>query len=1615
MALNDAKKSVLLENVILNIRQKFPKENAAIVERFVNKFYGNMDKNDLQDRNDSDLYGSAISLWNALNSITKEKQHIRVYNPELSKHGWQSTHTIIEIILEDTPFLVDSIRMALNRLHVTSHLFLHQPLHVQRGHDQKVVNIFEPGEKTELTQLETVLFIEVDRQTKDEEIKALAREIMSVIKEVELIVYDWQLMLNELNNIISDISNRNLPCSEEDIELSKEFLSWVAGGEFTLMGYRQYDIKAVEGDHEIVPNHTTSLGLMKNSHHSQPRRLGTMPQSARHEALGTNLLVLTKTNTKSRVHRPAYIDYIGIKRFDAHGKVIGEDRFIGLFAASIYNTSAMQIPLINRKIVQVMEMAGFEQGSHSYKAMLHVLETYPRDELIQSKEDDLLRVGKGILTMQDRDICRLFVRRDVYGRFFSCMVYVTKDRYTTSLRQKVQKILKEHFNGVGDVEYTTYFSESSLARTHYIIRVENNNFDVDLNEIQDNLVEAARLWNDKLEDSLRAHYGESEGNRLTKRYDDAFPPAYKEVIIPGSAVADIAKLESLDDEKKMAMLFYQAQEESKDSKEVKLKLFLRDKPIFLSDVLPTLENMGLTVVEETPYQVNTTDGTVFWILDFTMLYQTKTVFNIDKSQALFQDAFASVWNGSLEDDGFNSLVLQAGLTGREVSVLRAYAKYMKQTGVAFSQAYVQETLRRYPEIAQLLFKLFKARFFPSPESKNPQPYNKINQNLIERLEHVENLDDDRIIRRFMESIEATSRTNFYQKNSSDEFKDYISFKLEPIHITDIPQPVPMFEIFVFSPRVEGVHLRWGKVSRGGLRWSDRREDFRTEVLGLVKAQQVKNTVIVPVGAKGGFFCKNLPKGDREAFFEEGKECYRTFIRGLLDITDNIIKGEVKHPIDVVRHDEDDYYLVVAADKGTATFSDIANEISLEYGHWLGDAFASGGSVGYDHKKMGITARGAWESVKRHFREIGVDCQSADFTCIGVGDMGGDVFGNGMLLSRHIRLVAAFNHMHIFVDPEPDAERSYKERERLFNLPRSTWADYDTDLISQGGGVFARSLKSIRLTDEMKRLLHSSKESMTPVEMIKHLLCLDVDLLWNGGIGTYVKSEVESNSDVGDRSNDAVRVNGKQLRAKIVGEGGNLGCTQLGRIEYAKNGGRINTDFTDNVGGVDCSDNEVNIKILLNQVVEDGDLTVKQRNDLLYQMTDSVSTIVLRNAYRQSQTITVAEQHGVNKLKEFQRFVHMLERDGALDRELEFLPSDEEFSERLVDNKGLTRPELSVLVAYAKMVLKESLNCEEINKNDFLAEIAVKSFPNMLIRQFRSAILDHPLRAEIIATRLANIFVDDLGLNFVARMGDETGASSSEIAICCVMVLEIFNMDSILRAIESQDNKMSAQVQAEQLYFVRRMCRRMTRWFLRVRDRSWDIDNNIRFFKQPVEIISENLPSLLEENDSLALQTAIQSLVAKKVPEDIAVKIAKLQPLFSALDIAQVADHNQMDILTVANVYYALGARLGLHWFIEQINQQSVSNHWQVLARAAYREDLDWQQRTLTSVALEAFQEDNPDWNAILEGWMSEHDTEIKRWLHMLSDFKTSTNHEFAKFSVALRELNLLQLNCRSKS
>ncbi|WP_105168427.1 NAD-glutamate dehydrogenase [Pseudoalteromonas sp. T1lg23B] len=1608
MTQNEGPASVILDNVCKLIHKKVHAENVSLVETFAKALYSNMSKEDLANRNDSDLYGAALSLWNSLEKNNSDDAVIRVFNPEVAKDGWQSSHTIVEIIAKDMPFLVDSVRMAMNRENIVSHLLLHCPLKIQRDDAGKITAISNLKAEQESSSTKTVFFIEIDRQTDKKDIESFTKELESVLQDVSLAVEDWLPIRDKLKSVIKELPSRHFQCEESEVTEALEFLEWLTQDNFTFMGYRQYDLCPVQGDYELKHVADTSLGLMKKSADDQGRLLSELPEVARKEARSNNLLILTKTNSLSRVHRPAYVDYVGIKRFDDKGNVIGEDRFIGLFSSSFYNNSAADVPVLRGKIDRIMQMCDFAQGTHAYKAVLNILETYPRDELVQARESELLEVATGVLQVQERDMCRLFVRKDTYGRFFSCMVYVPRERYNTALRRETQQLLANAFQSKEKVEFTTYFSESTLARTHYTVRVADNNIEYNVKDIENNLVEAARTWEDKLHDALLESAGEARGNELFRKYSAAFPGAYKDVVLPSASVVDIEKLEQLDDDNKLDMLFYRPQEEA-NSQIVRLSLFHKDVPIHLSDVMPMLENFGLRVIGETPYAVKSSDGQINWIMDFSMLLDSKGISDFNKVSARFRAALTNVWHNRLENDGFNRLVLLGGLTGREASILRAYAKYMRQIGVTFSQSYIESTFDHYPHIAAQIVDLFVKKFSPTKPATQ-KAIDKTIAEIYEELENVANLDDDRIIRLYVDMINATLRTNFFQKEQDGSNKSYVSFKIKSSDIPDMPLPLPAFEIFVYSPRVEGVHLRGGKVARGGLRWSDRREDFRTEVLGLVKAQQVKNTVIVPVGSKGGFVCKQLPT-DREAFFKEGQECYKIFIRGLLDITDNIVHGDIVPPLNVVRHDEDDPYLVVAADKGTATFSDIANGIAEDYNFWLGDAFASGGSIGYDHKKMGITAKGGWESVKRHFREMDIDCQTTEFTVVGIGDMAGDVFGNGMLLSKHIRLQAAFNHMHIFIDPTPDAASSYKERERLFALPRSSWEDYDKSLISEGGGIFSRAAKSITLTPEMKKMLGTKKASMTPNELIKAVLMMPSDLLWNGGIGTYIKHSKETNADVGDRANDALRINGAELGAKVFGEGGNLGATQLGRIEFASKGGRINTDFIDNVGGVACSDNEVNIKILLNGLVAEGDLTKKQRNELLYSMTDEVSELVLADCYRQTHTLSITKSKGPATLKEKVRFIHALEKEGKLDRSIEFLPTDEELAERAAAGKDLTRPELSVLVSYSKMVLKESLVVDDVSENPYYRQLLVNSFPVPLREKFNAAMDNHPLRKEIIATKLANNIVNDMGLNFMVRMNEETGATDSEIALCYSIASAIFEMKSTWGAIAALDNKIPAAVQTEMLYQLRRTVRRATRWFLRHRNKAMTIEQTIEFFAPVFKDVSKNLHSYMVDAESAAILANAKKLEEQGVPSDIAMRIVSLSSLFSVMDLAEVAHNSGRKVDVVSHTYFKLGASMGLHWFLDQITAQPVSNHWQALARASYREELDWQQRSLSEVVLNSFDGDESDVNALIEQWMDNQTALLHRWQQMLQEFKTSQSHDFAKFSVALRELMLLSHNC----
>ncbi|OEF30194.1 NAD-glutamate dehydrogenase [Vibrio rumoiensis] len=1601
---------VLLEKVYQLIQEKLESKTKPLVSKLAEHLYSNISQDDLFQRNESDLYGAVVSIWQHILEKPPETISVRVFNPTLSRQGWQSTHTIVEVVVPDSAFLVDSIKMALSRLDLTSHFMANAPTRIERKASDIV------GVNTNKGDMQSLFHIEIDRINDKNRMTELKQELLSVLQDTRLVVEDWQQMTDQLYTVISDIekNRKNIPVEAERMEEGLAFLKWLGQHNFTFMGYKEFDLKATEGDFELVPSESQPLGLFTQTQRVHTYKLSDLIESARLEARKPELLILTKGSSASTIHRPAHTDYVGIKKFDDKGNVIGEHRFIGLYTSAVYNQSVESIPLIRDKVTRILHASGYLKGSYSWKALHNILENYPRDELLQAKESELQEVGMGVVQMQDRDLLRLFVRKDPFGRFFSCMVYVTKERYNTELRFKTQEILKRYFDSNQRVEFTTYFSESPLARTHYIVRVDNNNQEVNVKSIERNLMEASSSWDDRLTQSIMSSFGENQGTTLAKEYKNAFSRSYKEdTLAGGTAVADIEQLEALNEDNKLGMLFYRPQEERADSKAVRLKLYHRDEPIHLSDVMPMLENLGLRVIGESPYEIQKADGTVYWILDFSMLHRSNQKVDLREARDRFQQAFAAIWSGDLESDGFNRLILSGGLSGREVTILRSYARYMRQVGFPFSQQYIEDTLSNHPELAQILVNLFTKRFDPSVKART-KAEEKLVKSIKEKLEKVESLDDDRIIRRYMEMILATIRTNFYQTDKDGNAKPWLALKLQPRNIPEIPAPVPEFEIFVYAPDIEGVHLRAGKVARGGLRWSDRQEDFRTEVLGLVKAQQVKNTVIVPVGAKGGFVCKRQPNfTTRDEIFAEGQRCYQRFIRALLDVSDNIIEGKVVPPNNVVRHDEDDAYLVVAADKGTATFSDLANSVAAEYNFWLGDAFASGGSNGYDHKAMGITAKGGWESVKRHFREMGIDSQTTDFTCVAIGDMAGDVFGNGMLLSKHIRLQAAFNHMHIFIDPNPDSASSWIERDRLFKLPRSSWEDYDQSLISQGGGVFSRRSKSITLTPEIQKMLSTQKQSVTPTELIKMLLTMQVDLLWNGGIGTYVKSSSENNTDVGDRANDGLRINGSELKAKVVGEGGNLGMTQLGRIEYALTGGRVNTDFVDNVGGVDCSDNEVNIKIFLNTLVANGDLTIKQRNEILDSMEEEVGEIVLDDAYCQSESISVSEHQGTAQVKEQIRFIHTLEKLGKLDRNLEYIPDDETLLEREKKGEGLTRPELSVLIAYAKMVLKEQLACDEISNDPFNAKLLVQYFPERLRRNYSDFMVQHPLRQEIIATSLANQMVNEMGCNFVTRLQDETGASVIDITNAYVASRVIFDAESMFEDIRELDNVASSHVQYELLISVSRILRRSTRWLLRNRMMKLNVDEIIAHYLEDVKAIQKGMDTFLVSDEVKEHNQQANDWIKQGVTEELANKVARLSSLYSTLDISSVAAECNVPIDQTARMYFTLGDRLSLHWFLNQINNQPIDNHWQALARASFREDLDWQQRQLTLQVLSCAYQAEKEWvvEVALDQWIETNQVSLERWDNILNEFKVGSAHEFAKFSVALRELVLLNLNC----
>ncbi|MCA1728288.1 MAG: NAD-glutamate dehydrogenase [Actinobacteria bacterium] len=1599
-------KDELLDKVVARVREQLPGDQAPQAEEFVRQYYGWVAPEDLHERSPVDAYGAAIAHWNFARQREPGSSKVRVYDPQFEEHGWQSTHTVVEMVNDDMPFLVDSTRMEINRQGYGIHLMLHPVIKVRRDDEGRLVEVLDPTSTDEDAISESIIHVEVDRQTEPEALQQLHNCIRTVLEDVSAAVEDWPQMRGKARSIASGFDEEAPSVDAEELAEARAFIEWISDDNFTFLGCRDYDLLSQNGEDALQAIQGSGLGILRETNpETLSQSFAKLPPEVRRLARTPTLLNLTKANSRSTVHRPSYLDYIGVKRFDSSGEVSGEQRFLGLYTFSAYSASVLKIPIVRRKAMSVLERAGFPEGSHNEKDLMEILETYPRDELFQISEEELFEVAMGILHLQERQRVRLFVRRDTYGRFFSCLVYVPRDRYNTDIRRRMQDILQDALGGES-AEFNVRLSESILARLHFTIYTAPGAFpDYDADEIEARLVEATRSWTNKLYDALIEQCGEEHGIELFHAYREAFPPGYRDDYLVRTAVIDIRRIEDLSSENDPGMSLYHPLEAPEDF--LRFRLYRLGEQISLSEVMPLLEDMGVEVADQRPYKIEPAGGTPVWINDFGLVHEAQGELRTEQVKEIFQDAFARSWRGTVEADGFNRLVLRARLTWREISILRAYCKYLRQTGTTFSQRYMEETLAANPHIARLLVDLFKVRLDPDRQQHAEQETERLTSEIKEALDAVTSLDEDRILTRFLNVTQATLRTNYFQSGQDGEPKDYLSFKLDPTNIPELPLPRPRFEIFVYSPRAEGIHLRGGEVARGGIRWSDRREDFRTEILGLMKAQTVKNAVIVPVGAKGGFVVKQPPVGgDRDSLMQEVEACYRTLICGMLDLTDNLAGDRVVPPPQVMRYDEDDPYLVVAADKGTATFSDLANGISAEYGFWLGDAFASGGSTGYDHKAMGITARGAWESVERHFRGLGVNVQSTDFTVVGIGDMSGDVFGNGMLLSRHIKLVGAFNHQHIFLDPDPDAETSFKERERLFDLPRSSWTDYDESIISEGGGVFPRSAKSIPLSPEVQRLLAVEADSVTPNEVMNALLKARVDLLWNGGIGTYVKSSEETNAEVGDRTNDALRADGNELACCVVGEGGNLGFTQRGRIEYALGGGRIYMDAIDNSAGVDCSDHEVNIKILLDAIVENGDMTVKQRNELLSRMTEEVGQLVLRDNYQQTQAIDHAVDLAHPMVDVHARYIYALAQSGRLNRELEFLPSEEALGERRSNDMGLTAPELAILLSYTKITLYKELLASDAPEDPFLSGELEQYFPTLLRERFREQMREHRLHREITATHVANSIVNRCGLSFAFRLGEETGAAGPDIARAYTAAREIFDMRTLWVEIEALDNRAQAGTQTRIFLEGRKLVERATRWLLRNRRAPLDIAAMISYFSEGAEELIERIPELMLDGDRESMERATAQMVEANVPPELAKRAAILGAMFSALDVVDVADATGQPLGAVATVYFTLGDRLKLHWLRDHIEALPRDNRWRTLARSALRDDIYSQQAALTAEILRAVPEDLPALERI-NVWVDTNPGPVERALQILADINSSGTFDLSTLSVALREIRNL--------
>jgi glutamate dehydrogenase len=1600
----DQEKQHLLAALSELVASRFPDNEVPRVTALMQAYYREAAPIDLVDRDPVQLYGAALGHWRLAQHRQAGVPAVRVYSPTVEDDGWESGATIVDIVTDDMAFIVDSVTMAAGVRGLDLHLLVHPIVEVCRDEAGAMVGIGGVDTGCAEPHRESFVHMEIDRLASAAARAELEADIRQVLAELRATIDDWAPMREAAERLAAELDAPGHDARRNEAAAAAELLRWMASGHFIFLGYREYDFIDDGTLAAVVSRPASGLGILRQTE-ATTTDLGAITAELAEEARRPKLLILTKSNAESRIHRAAPMDYVSVKEIDADGVVRGERRFLGLYTASVYSESVRAIPVLRQRAQVVVERAGFLPGSHDASHLLAILEGLPRDELFQmSDEDQLFDMALRILHLRDRRQVSLFVRRDVFGRFYSCIVHVPRDRHNTIVRKRIQDALMAAFEGVRS-DFSVAITSAATARLHVLVYTRPGAVAaVDEVALERRLGQLVRTWTDDLQNELIDALGEERGHELFERWGTAFPASYQEEVLPDAAVNDILRLEELTSDD-LDVILHRPLEATQW--EWATKLYRTGGPLSLTSILPILHDLGFKVLDERPYELEPAGSHRCWIYDFGVLVPEGTELDAVTRRRV-ERSVLSVWRGETESDRLAQLVVLAGLGWDDVAVLRAYRRYQRQLGSALSQASVEEALARHPAIAAKLVALFRSRFDPAKAGADQELEQvQLRGEILEALDAVTSLDEDRALRSFLTLIDATLRTNSF---STTRDATTLSFKLDPTAIPELPRPRPFREIFVYSPRVEGVHLRGGSVARGGIRWSDRRDDFRTEILGLLKAQAVKNAVIVPVGAKGGFVPRHLPDStDRAVVMAEVVACYETFIAALLDLTDNLIGGGIVPPADVMRLDGDDPYLVVAADKGTATFSDNANRLAVERQFWLGDAFASGGSKGYDHKVMGITARGAWESVRRHFRELGIDADHDPITVVGIGDMSGDVFGNGMLLSPHLRLIAGFDHRHIFIDPDPDPARAFAERRRLFDKSPSSWWDYDRDEMSVGGGIFHRTAKSVTLTDEMRQVLATDATTLTPTELISVILRAPADLLWNGGIGTYVRASTETNEAAADRANDGLRVTGKELRAKVVVEGGNLGLTQRARIEYALAGGRINTDAIDNSAGVDCSDHEVNIKILLDDVVRAGDLTGKQRDELLVTMTDEVAELVLADNYDQTQALSVARAQAPEMVEVHRRQIAWLEERAGLDRAVEALPTEDELSERRLRSQGLTQPELAVVMAYTKIHLTRELLEDDLPDHPLLRRELVRYFPEPIRRRFEDRLDAHPLRRELVATTLVNRLVNRGGLSAWMRLADETSASLPDVVRAVTAAWDVFELHGRWDAVEALDKVVNVDVQIAMFAEIKRLGERAARWLLRNRPTPIDLTGTIDTLAGPTREVARLLPEVLVGTDRRERTRVAERLERAGVPAGVATQIAGLSLLITALDIGELAASTGESIEDVAAVYFLLDDRLDLAWLRGRIIALPRADRWQTLARSALRDDFFRANRDLTQAVFATVAD--PDGKLTprqrLDAWLETHRLAVERFHRFFADMRAIANPDLSHVSVALRELRNL--------